>query len=147
MRPALGVFHVGRQVVLTVHPARWRAPQRWLIWTPRDGSVPPDGLPPASVDDVVAVAGGRSGTHARADESVRRALRDVLDDGSLQPRTVLAEIFGILSLPGLALVSGPGTDALADLPGAREIHPSPRAARAFDRVVGEEARHLDEMEM
>lgn len=145
MRPALGVFHVGRQVVVTVHFAQWRDPQRWLIWTPREGRVAPDGLPEASFEDVVDAASGQRRPTGHAARDQVDALAAVFADGTLDARTVLAEFFGILCLPGLDVLTG--VTPVVDLPLARRIVPSPRAARAFDRVVGEEARHLDEMEL
>lgn len=142
MRPALGVFRLGRQVVVTVHPPRWRSVARWLIWTPRDGMVPPRGLPAASVEDAVGLV---HATVALTDPAAATArLEDVLADGTLDPAVVLAEIFAELALPGIGVLTGDVDPA--SLPAAREVAARPRHTRAFDRVVVEENRQHAERE-
>lgn len=137
MRPAIGVFQVGRQAVLTVHPTGWRPVQRWTMWTPREGVVPPAGLAPARPADLLAAAG----TDRELAQELRTAFRDGLPDAG----AVLRSALDVLGLPGIGLLTGE-TD-VADLPGARVVEPAPRHARAFDRLVADEARHRIEMEI
>ncbi|MDO5712047.1 MAG: hypothetical protein Q4P32_09965 [Micrococcales bacterium] len=136
MRPALGFFHVGRQAVITVHPDGWRPVQRWALWTPREGLVAPVGLPPARPADVLSAAG--------ASRDLTAALRAAVGDGHLDAGVVLREVLDLLGLPGSDLLMG--RTQIADLPGARLVEPAPRHARAFDRVVSDEARHRIETE-
>ncbi len=136
MRPAIGAFHVGRQAVLTVHPAGWRPIQRWAMWTPRDGLVPPAGLAPARPADLLAAAGADLDLAPQ----LRAAFRDSLPDAA----AVLRSALDVLGLPGIAVLTGE-TD-IADLPDARIVEPAPRHARAFDRLLADEARHRIEME-
>ncbi len=175
MRPAIGVFQLGRQAVLTVHPDAWRAVQRWAIWTPRDGLVAPIGLAAARPADLVAAAGlleesGRAPTTGEAGQGGHRdgrdaastdgrlaatgstgpaadapaRLRAVLRDGDNDATGVLARVLDILELPGAQLLTG--EVSVEDLPGARLVEPAGRHARAFDRLVSDEARHRIEME-
>lgn len=141
MRPALGFFQVGRQAVVTVHPARWRAVERFVIWTPREGAVTPTGLAPARAADIVEVAATLGGAAALAAE---RLILEALTDGSGEAPRVLGEILDALDLPGLDIITG--VLAPADLPQARTVAAAPRHARAFDRVVADQARHHSELE-
>lgn len=178
MRPAIGVFQLGRQAVLTVHPDAWRAVQRWAIWTPRDGLVAPIGLAAARPADLVAAAGlleesGRAPTTGQAGHAGQEGpraghdaastggplaatgstglaadaparLRAVLRHGDNDATGVLAGVLDILELPGAQLLTG--EVSVEDLPGARLVEPAGRHARAFDRLVSDEARHRIEME-
>ncbi len=139
MRPAIGLFQVGRQAVVTVQTGCWRSVHRWAIWTPHDGLVSTPDLPPADTIDMVTVAGSVSGTLRAGAEA---ALQEVWHDGSLQPADVLEATFRLLGLPGHDILTGAG-DAAA-LPGARTIHPHPRHARAFDRLIEELARDREQ---
>lgn len=164
MRPTLGFFHLGRQGVVTVHPATWRAVARWAIWTPRDGLVAPVGLPAARPEDLLAAAGAQTspghgwraddpGSHAptleRGDgppEAQRvAALRAALRDGDTDALDVLRTVMDILAMPGHELLSGAAD--IAALPGARLLEPAPRHARAFDALVSEATRHDIELEV
>lgn len=153
MRPALGFVQLGRQAAVTVHPAAWRAVQRWAIWTVRDGLVPPIGLPAARPADLIAAAGlgddaDSAGSLDRLDESAQAALaerlRATLRDGDGDALGVLRTVLDTLSLPGIDLLTG--ETQIGQLPGARVVDPAPRHARAFDRIVAEEARHRIELE-
>lgn len=136
MRPAIGFFQVGRQAVITLHPKQRLATVRWLIWTPRDGSVPPKGLPAARIADVVEAAGAAPDAEA--------AMRDVLADGARTAEEVLRQALEILDLPGADVLFG-ARDPEA-LEGARTITPRERHARAFDRILSEEDRYRQDQE-
>lgn len=144
MRPTLGFFQLGRQAVLTVNPAAWRAVTRWAIWTPREGLVAPVGLPAARPGDLLAASGVAIGESERSEHEPAAGLRAVLRNGDNDALGVLGEVLEILDLPGLELLTG--QTYVADLPGARVIEPAGRHARAFDRLVAEEARHRIELE-
>lgn len=157
MRPTLGFFQLGRQAAITVHPDAWRAVPRWSIWTPRDGLVPPVGLPAARPADLLTAAGSvdrrtdradhRAADRAAPDESERarsERLRARLRDGHGDALQVLRDVLDLLDLPGAGLLSAEVD--IADLPGARLVEPAARHARAFDRLVSEETRHRIEME-
>ncbi len=149
MRPALGFFQLGRQAVVTVHPAAWRAVPRWAIWTVRDGLVPPIGLPAARPADLIAAAGladddAAGSLDAPGQAALAERLRLTLRDGDGDAVGVLRAVLDTLSLPGIDLLTG--DVEIGQLPGARVVDPAPRHARAFDRVVAEEARHRIELE-
>lgn len=212
MRPTLGFFQLGRQATVTVHPAAWRSVPRWAIWTPRDGLVPPVGLPGARPADLLTAAGllgadsaqdsARDSARDSAKDAIRdsardssaasvasadsasvsadsaaasavdsavdsaldsaldsgagtalpereaaqrsQRLRDRLRDGRGDAITLLRDVLDLLDLPGAPLLSG-DLD-ITDLPGARLVEPAARHARAFDRLVSEEARYRIEME-
>ncbi len=141
MRPAIGLFQVGRQAVVTVHDGRWRAVHRWAIWTRHDALVDTPDLTPARTADMVAVAGSVGGAQLVGAEP---ALRQIWHDGSLQPAQVVEATFRLLGLPGHDVLTGERRGA--DLPGARTIHPHPRHARAFDRLLEEQARDREDQE-
>lgn len=136
MRPAIGLFHLGRQAVVTVQPDGWRPVQRWAMWTPRDGLVQPAGLASARPGDLLAAAG--------ADAGLAPALREAFGDTQPDAGAVLHRVLDVLGLPGGELLSGERD--VADLPGARVAEPAPRHARAFDRIVSDETRHRTETE-
>lgn len=182
MRPTLGFLQLGRQAAITVHPAAWRAVPRWAMWTPRDGLVPPVGLPDARPSDLLTAAGfigpdaiehagdqaatgtdsstatptatdpteltgraaRRSGTDGAGCGERAEQLRARLRSGDGDAIGVLRDVLDLLDLPGATLLTG-DVDA-GDLPGARLVEPAARHARAFDRLVTEEARHRTEME-
>lgn len=141
MRPALGFFQVGRQAVVTCHPAPWRAVERWAVWTPRDGFVSIPGLPTARAGDLVTAAGLDVTRAFRAED----ALREAFADGGSDAQTVLATTLLELGLPGRELLTE--QTRVADLPGARRIVPKDRHARSFDKLVQEEERYRLEEEM
>lgn len=136
MRPTIGLFHLGRQAVVTVQPDGWRPVQRWALWTPRDGLVQPAGLASARPSDILAAAD--------ADPTLAPALRAAFGDAQPDAGAVLRAVLDVLGLPGGSLLSGEVD--VADLPGARVAEPAPRHARAFDKIVADEARHLIETE-
>lgn len=140
MRPTLGFFKVGSQATITVHPPGWRAEVRWLIWAPRLGMIPPDGLPAAPIADIVVVAGLDTDVQARA----ASRMQALLESGEGTAESVLAGVLDILALPG--------ADVLADevdirtLPDARVVPPKPKYAREFERLLDELARERAEEE-
>lgn len=136
LRPALGVYRIGRQIVLTVHPPRPRSVARWLIWTPRDGTVPPRDLPAATVGDVVGLV--HAAVALAEPDAARRRLGVVLADGTLDTDVVLSEVFAELALPGMGVLTG--EVEAASLPAARQIRARRWHARAFDRIVTDESR-------
>lgn len=141
MRPAIGLFQVGRQAVVTVQAGRWRPVHRWAIWTRHDALVNTPDLPPARTSDMVAVAASVGGALLAGAEP---ALRELWHDGSIQPAAVLEGTFRLLGLPGHELLTG--ADEAASLPGARTVDPNPRHARAFDKLIEEQARERAEQE-
>ncbi len=141
MRPAIGLFQVGRQAVVTVQAGRWRPVHRWAIWTRHDALVNTPDLPPARTTDMVAVAASVGGALSAGAEATLRAL---WHDGSIQPGEVLAGTFRLLGLPGHDVLTG-AREAVA-LTGARTVDPNPRHARAFDKLIEEQARERAEQE-
>lgn len=140
MRASLGFFRVGSQAVIVLHPRGWRPVVRWLIWTPRNGRVPPDGLPEAEVADVVIVAGLDQSLQARAATS----LTALLERGEGTADDILREALEILALPGAELLAGKAD--IRALPGARVVPPKPRFAREFDKLIDELERERSETE-
>ena len=141
LRAALGFFRVGSQAVIVVHPSGWRPTVRWLIWTPRNGLVAPDGLPEASIADVVIVAGLHTSLQAKA----AATLAELLQRGDGTADDILREALEILALPGADLLAG--TNDIRALPGARVVPPKPRYAREFDRLIDELERDRSETEV
>ena len=74
LRSAIGLFAVGGNAVVTMHPYGWRAVQRWVVWAPRRGVVPPARLAAGRPGDLARTAG--------ADRSATRAVVDALRDPS-----------------------------------------------------------------
>lgn len=140
MRPALGFFKVGSQAVITVHPPGWRSEIRWLIWAPRLGIVPPEGLPEAPIADIVVVAGLDIEVQTRA----AHRMRALLEAGEGSAESTLTEVLDILALPGGELL----TEVLdiRVLPEARVVPPKPKYAREFERLLDELARERAEQE-
>ncbi len=141
MRPAIGLYQVGRQAVVTVQAQGWRTVHRWAIWTRHDGLVTTPDLPAARTADMVAVGGRVGGAVLPGAEA---ALREIWYDGTVQPAEVLEATFRLLGLPGHDVLIGERD--VADLPDARTIHPHPRHARAFDKLVEEQIREREEQE-
>lgn len=141
MRPALGFFQLGRQAVITVHPARWRAVQRWAVWTPRDALVHLPDLPVARPIDIVEAA---RTLPAEALALAEREIRGILQDGARDAPGVILATLATLGLPGAEVLSG--RVDITTLPGSQVVVPNPRHARAFDRVLTEETRHRAELE-
>lgn len=141
MRPAIGLFQVGRQAVVTVQAGRWRPVHRWAIWTRHDALVNTPDLPPARITHMAAVAGAVGGALLAGAEP---ALWQLWRDGSLQPAEVLEGTFRLLGLPGHDVLTGEREPAA--LLGARTVEPNPRHARAFDRLIEEQARERSEQE-
>lgn len=138
MRPALGFFRLGREAVVTCHPPRWRAGQRWAVWTPHDAVVAIPGLPSARPADLVGAANLQAISAKRAET----ALRDIFADGGSDAATVLSATLLELGLPGRELLAGQAE--VADLVGARRILPKERYVRSFDKLVQEEERYRRE---
>lgn len=141
MRPAIGLFQVGRQAVVTVQAGRWRPVHRWAIWTRHDALVNTPDLPVAGTSDMIAVAGSVGVALLPGAEP---ALRALWHDGSIQPAELLDGTFRLLGLPGMEVLTG--ERPAAALPGARAVEPHPRHARAFDKLIEEQARERAEQE-
>jgi hypothetical protein len=137
LRPAIGLFVVEANAVISAHNSGWRATQRWLVWSPGEGMVQPRRLPAGRPADLVAAAGTR-GT------SARRGVRDVLVDGGGGAPGLLGELLAMLDLPGSGLLDG-GQDPVA-APGAILVEPGEQDVARFERIVNDEVRHRAEME-
>ncbi|MBO3142360.1 hypothetical protein [Dermatophilus congolensis] len=134
MRPAIGIFRVGQQAAVTLHPRGFRREVRWIIWTPGEGMVPPAGLLEADIADVVASSGLPQSRQAHASAVLHRVL---VDGGGIAAEVVDA-VFETLALPGVELFSEHG-DVRA-LPGVRVVTPREKYAREFEKVVDELVR-------
>ncbi len=123
MRAALGFFQIDGRAVMTVHPRRWRALPRWLVWEPGTGLVRVN-LPQGSPADLVRTAGV-------VDEQARVISR-VLHDKQSTALDVLSDVLDALALPGGELLRG---DEIAESDDAMLIEPNRRAVTRFERVT------------
>lgn len=134
---AIGLFAVDGKAVITVHPAGWRAIQRWFVWSPGDGLVRPRHLALGRPGDLVAAAG----TH---DEGARRRVREVLVDGAGDAHSVLCNLLAVLSLPGADFLDG-GRDPATSLDSTL-VEPGEQHVAKFQKIVNDQARHRAELE-
>jgi hypothetical protein len=137
LRSAIGFFAVEGNAVVTVHPAGWRAIQRWFVWSPGHGAVRPRHLAAGRPADLVAAAGIRDG-------KARRGVLDVLVDGGGDASRVLADLMALLSLPGSGLLDGGQDPAAAH--GSTLIEPGERHVARFDRIMSEQASYRADLE-
>jgi len=137
LRPAIGLFVVEANAVISAHNSGWRATQRWLVWSPGEGMVQPRRLPAGRPADLVAAAGTRG-------RSARRGVRDILVDGGGGAPGLLGELLAMLDLPGSDLLDR-GQDPVA-APGAILVEPGEQDVARFERIVNDEVRHRAEME-
>jgi hypothetical protein len=137
LRPALGLFEVDGNAVISVHLSGWRAAQRWFVWSPGEGVVQPRRLAAGRPADLVAAAGTR-------DKAVRRGVRDKLVDGGGDALGLLGELLAMLALPGSDLLDG-GQDPAA-APGWSMVEPGEQHVARFERIVHDEVRRRAELE-
>ena len=137
LRSAIGLFAVDGNAVVTVHPAGWRAIQRWFLWSPGQGVTRAWHLNPGRPADLVAAAGIRDGR-------VRRDVRDVLVEMGGDADSVLSDLMSLLSLPGSDLLDGGQDSATAQ--GSMLVEPDVGHIARFERVVSEQALHRAEQE-
>ena len=136
LRSAIGLFAVGGNAVVTMHPYGWRAVQRWVVWVPRRGVVSPERLAAGRPGDLARTAG--------ADRSATRAVVDALRDPSGDAYRVLADLCAALGLPGARLLDG--RDRPQDMDGYRLVEPGSQHVARFHAAVTEDARLRAEME-
>jgi len=134
MRAALGLFRLDERGVVVVHPRGWRALPRWLVWERGDGVCGLPGHPAARPGDMAMAAGV-------IPESVR-AIREILTDRTSLIDDVLADLMGVLALPGERLLHGKVKDA----EGAVLVEPAARAVERFSRVTKEDKEIRTELE-
>lgn len=123
MRPALGFFQIQGRAVVIVHPRRWRALPRWVVWEPGLG-VTRVNLPQAHPGDLARAAGV-------VDEQ-QRAVAGILADREARIEDVLFDLIDALALPGSGLLRGKGVKDNED---AMLIEPHRRSAARFDKVA------------
>lgn len=123
---AMGFFEIDGRVVVTVHPAGWRAVTRWLIWESGRGIARVPSLPAALPADLVRAAGVAG--------SVEHEVRDVLAERSSAVSDVLADLVGVLAFPGDRLVLGRGVRSAE---GAVLVEPDSRSVRQYQRITSE----------
>lgn len=123
MRSAMGFFQIDGRAVMTVHPRRWRALPRWLVWEPGRGLVRVN-LPQGTPADLVRAAGV-------VDEQ-ERVISGVLRDKESTPLDVLSDVIDALALPGGPLLRGRTVEESDD---AMFIEPHRRAVTRFERVT------------
>jgi len=137
LRTAVGLFMVQGNAVVTIHPAGWRALQRWFVWAPRHGVVHPRELVAGRPSDLVKACGIR-------DRVVQRQVRDILVDSAGDALGVLGDLVSVLSLPGGTLLDG--TADPATMAGHQLVEPDPRKVARFDETVTQDARQRAELE-
>ena len=136
LRPAIGLFAVDGNAVVTVQPPGWRAIRRWFVWSPGQGVVRPRRLAAGRPADLTAAAGARGG-------AARRGVLDLLVDGRGDATRVLGDLLGLLSLPGVNLFEGASDPAA--WAGSRLVEPSERSVSGFERVIHDRALHRAEL--
>jgi hypothetical protein len=137
LRPAIGLFVVDDLAVISAQRSRWRATQRWFVWSPGEGVVRTRWLSAGRPADLVAAAG-------TAGKAALRGVRDILVDGGGDAPGLLGELLVMLDLPGSELLDG-GQDPVA-LPGSSIVEPGGHDVARFERIVSDEVRHRAEME-
>ena len=75
LRSTIGLFAVGGNAVVTMHPHGWRAVQRWVVWVPRRGVVSPDRLAAGRPGDLARTAGAGPRGDALGRRRPARSLR------------------------------------------------------------------------
>ena len=136
LRSTIGLFAVGGNAVVTMHPHGWRAVQRWVVWVPRRGVVSPDRLAAGRPGDLARTAG--------AGPAATRSVVDALRDPSGDAGRVLADLCHALALPGARLLDG--RDRPEDMDGHRLVQPGQQHVARFHAAVDEDARLRAEME-
>jgi hypothetical protein len=137
LRPALGLFAVDGNAVVSAQRSGWRAAQRWFIWMPGEGVVQPRQLVAGRPADLVAVSGTR-------DRTARRWVRELLVDGGGDAPHFLAGLLELLALPGSDLLDGRRDPAATR--GYTRVEPGEQHVARFEKTVSEEARLRAELE-
>ena len=137
LRPAIGLFAVDGNAVVSAHPSGWRATQRWFVWAPGEGVLQPRELAAGRPADLVVASGTR-------DRTARRWVRELLVDGSGDAPHFLAGLLELLALPGSDLLDG-RRDPMATR-GYTRVEPGEQHVAMFEKIVSDEARHRAELE-
>jgi len=137
LRPAIGLFAIDGNAVISAHRSGWRAAQKWFVWVPGEGVVQPRQLVSGRPADLAAAAG----TRVRA---ARRRVRDVLVDSGGDALGVLGQLLAVMSLPGAHLLDG--TQDPAAMAGSAVVEPGAQYIARFDKIISDEARHRAELE-
>ena len=135
MRPTFGLFVIDDIAVVTVHPAGWRAVQRWVLWHPAHGLARSQGLALARPSGLAKAAG----VPGRATE---RDVSGVLRGRHLDALTLLEGLVQALDLPGFPLLAGAPPDPRA----ATLVEPQDKHVARFEATVHHEARMRAELE-
>jgi len=137
LRPAIGLFAVDGNAVVSAHPSGWRATQRWFVWAPGEGVLQPRELAAGRPADLVVASGTR-------DRTARRWVRELLVDGSGDAPHFLAGLLELLALPGSDLLDG-RRDPVATR-GYTMVEPGEQHVAMFEKIISDEARHRAELE-
>jgi len=137
LRPAIGLFAVDGNAVVSAHPSGWRATQRWFVWAPGEGVLQPSELVAGRPADLVVASGTR-------DRTARRWVRELLVDGSGDAPHFLAGLLELLALPGSDLLDG-RRDPVATR-GYTMVEPGEQHVARFEKIISDEARHRSELE-
>ncbi|BDZ58374.1 hypothetical protein [Barrientosiimonas endolithica] len=127
LRSAMGFFVVGERAVLVVHPRGGRSGSRWLAWESEHGSLVLPGHEPATVRDLMGVAG--------LADSEREGVLGVLRRRGGSCPSMLAALVSALALPGGDLLAGTGVPTKEE---AVLVTPHARAVQRFDRDIRED---------
>jgi hypothetical protein len=137
LRPAIGLFAVDGNAVVSAHLSGWRATQRWFVWAPGEGVLQPRELAAGRPADLVVASGTR-------DRTARRWVRELLVDGSGDAPHLLAGLLELLALPGSDLLGG-RRDPVATR-GYTLVEPGEQHVARFEKIISDEARHRAELE-
>jgi hypothetical protein len=137
LRPAIGLFAVDGNAVVSVHRSGWRATQRWFVWAPGEGVLQPRQLVAGRPADLVAASGTR-------DRTARRWVRELLVDGDGDAAHFLAGLLELLALPGSDLLDGRRDPAATR--GYTMVEPAEQHVALFEKIINDEARHRAELE-
>jgi hypothetical protein len=137
LRPAIGLFAVDGNAVVSAHTPGWRTTQKWFVWVPGEGVVQPRQLVAGLPGDLVAASGTR-------DRTARRWVRELLVDGGGDAPHLLAGLLELLALPGSDLLDG-RRDPVATR-GYTLVEPGEQHVARFEKIISDEARHRAELE-
>jgi hypothetical protein len=137
LRPAIGLFAVDGNAVVSAHSRGWRQTQRWFVWVPGEGVLQPAELVAGRPADLVAASGTR-------DRTARRWVRELLVDGSGDAPYFLAGLLELLALPGSDLLDG-RRDPVATR-GYIRVEPGDHHVARFEKIISDETRHRAELE-
>ena len=137
LRPAIGLFAVDGNAVVSAHSRGWRQIQRWFVWVPGEGVLRPGELVAGRPADLVAASRTR-------DRTARRWVRELLVDGSGDASYFLAGLLELLALPGSDLLDG-RRDPVATR-GYIRVEPGDQHVARFEKIISDETRHRAELE-